>query len=62
MKESVSETEEPYQSSEKEMALFTQEVEEGSFKEVTFTFDFSDFISDSECCELRKMKKLVQIV
>lgn len=44
------------------MALFTQEVEEGSFKEVTFAFDFSDFISDSECRELRKMKKLIQIV
>lgn len=62
MKESVSETEEPYQSSEKEMAVFIQEVEKGSSKEVTFAFDFAEFISDSECRELRKMKKVVQIV
>ena len=29
------------------MALFTQEAEKGSSKEVTFAFDFTDFISDS---------------
>ena len=44
------------------MAVFIQEVEKGSSKEVTFAFDFADFVSDSGCRELRKMKKVVQIV
>lgn len=40
--ESLSETEEPYQSSAEGISLFTQEIEEGSSEEVTFIFDFSD--------------------
>lgn len=53
----MSESKEPYQSSEEGMALFTMEVEEGSSEEVIFTSDFSDnFNSYSELSVMNNEK------